>query len=136
MTVSTSALLVRKPIQYELVPAKYCFLPSMMKEVPLVVEMDPDGATEGEMVPAADDVVVVAWLVVLLVVAGVVLGLGLTEVVVGALEVLYARVSLSQGGMLPLRVPTFVPVQTSQRRARTGSTTPSRHCSGSRKRRS
>lgn len=107
-----------------------------MKEVPLVVEMDPDGATEGEMVPAADDVVVVAWLVVLLVVAGVVLGLGLTEVVVGALEVLYARVSLSQGGMLPLRVPTFVPVQTSQRRARTGSTTPSRHCSGSRKRRS
>lgn len=105
-----------------------------MKEVPLVVEMDPDGAAEGEVVPAVDDVVVTAWLVDLLVVAGFVLAVGLTGVVVGAAEVLCIRVSLFQDKKLFLSMPTWVLVQTSQRRGCTGSTIPNRNCSGSRKR--
>lgn len=56
----------------------------MTKEVPLVVEMEPEGAAEGEEVPTAEVVVLVG----LLVVVGAVLGGGLI-VVVGALDVLY-----------------------------------------------
>ena len=102
----------------------------MTNEVPLVVEIVPDGTADGVVVPATEVVVD------LLVVAGVVLGEGLTVVVetfdvLSSLSILNIRIECSQTLTLMRAQRSLSP-----RLGHTVSTTRNRHYSGSRKRRS
>lgn len=71
-TRSTSALLVKKPIQYEFVPMKYCDFPLMLKTLPAAFAKAVILAAGGTVVVTEDPLVVVVFKVVAVVAGAVV----------------------------------------------------------------